>query len=150
MFLCEKVSEAAAKTATSAAPAASRRVEPLEVGGQNRVADPRSAFDPLQDRGGVGHLGDPAWGDEAGRLDGGKAAAAETVDEADLDRRRHALRLVLQPVPRADLDYFDAFGQAASQTPSAASKASSSAPSLHQGADAEVEGEDLTTPSAGR
>jgi hypothetical protein len=59
----------------------------------------------------VRHLRHPLRRHERGRLDHRQSRIGQAVDQFDLDRGRHVLRFVLQPVARTDFDHFDFFRQ---------------------------------------
>src|SRR3546814_4347577 len=77
----------------------------------------------------IGHLRDPFRRNEAAELDRRKTGGGQTVDQRNLDRRRYGLRLVLQPVARADLDDTHAPRQFRRHSPCLASITITSAPS---------------------
>ena len=83
MFRRLKVSDAAAKTATSSTFAASARSRPARVRHQRGEPDVRAPGEPLEDLGGVGHARHPAGADEGGHFDhGGPLADSRSTNAA--------------------------------------------------------------------
>src|SRR5262249_53308973 len=78
-------------------------LEPLHVRHQRREDNAGSALDLRHHLGGVGHLGDPPGRHERGRLDALHARVHHRVNQPHLVVAREELRLVLQPIARADL-----------------------------------------------
>ena len=115
-----KLSDAAAKIATSVGAGRPGGGVPFQVRGQRAVGHARRAGDAGQHRRAVGHLWHPLRADETRHLDVAEAAGVEQIDQRDLPRRRDRPRLVLQPVARAYLVDRDAIthprGSSASST----------------------------------
>ena len=84
MFLRLKVSDAAAKMATSSTPAAMRALESREIRHERRVARPRPSRDAGEDLRGVRHLRHPLRADERRHLDDRQARRAQASTNAIL------------------------------------------------------------------
>jgi hypothetical protein len=91
-------------------PGQHRRLEAFHVGCQHRIAHAGVAPDAGHHLGVVAHLRHPLRTDEAGDFDFLEAGILQAVHQLDLDRGRHRLLFILQPVARTDIDEFD-FGR---------------------------------------
>jgi hypothetical protein len=99
-----KVSEAAAKTATSSTRALERPLEAARIGHERGVQRAGASCDAGEHLAGIRHLRHPARADERTGLDHRQAGGAEPIDERDLVGGGDDGVLVLQPVARAHFD----------------------------------------------
>ena len=130
MFFCENVSEAAAKTATSVAPAATAASKPRRLGTSTGYVTPSRRGSRAHQFSVVAHLRHPLRRHKCRGLNGPQPRIRKHSNELDLRLRGDALRLVLQPIARAHLDNANAAQPLPFSAAPSRSKCNSSTPSL--------------------